>query len=336
MTKALRFSAPITKTELLEDGRLMVEGVLTSESLDKSNEIIDYASVKKAVGSWAGNMREMHQAVAVGKATDIEFNDLDKQIIIKAFVSSGAPDTQAKILDGTLAAFSIGGKSAGKSTEKVMKGDVEVTATRIMMGRISEASFVDVGCNPDTGFTIVKFDDVENDAPLDDVIKMFADYGSSVWDASRAIEALSMIGCLLDRETEENEPEQVAVLKSAFESLKTFIASEIMETTESESETIEMSDTEADVVKTDDVSKLDDILKRLDAQDDIIKMQATEIEALKALPVPMKGAVMTISKSQDNNSSDVEKADIINDKAEAIAKIDDPVKRMQAIFDAAK
>lgn len=156
---SIKMNFPIMKSEKLEDGRLMIEGVATNEAIDHTNEIVDYESAKTAFADWKGNIREQHDPKkAVGKAIEVIADDASKQIIVKAFISKGAQDTQAKILDGTLSDFSIGGRVEKRVKEKVQKGDGEVEVTRLIMKRISETSVVDSGCNPETSFSIVKAD----------------------------------------------------------------------------------------------------------------------------------------------------------------------------------
>ena len=156
---SIKMNFPIMKSEKMEDGRLMIEGVATNEAIDHTNEIVDYESAKTAFADWKGNIREQHDPKkAVGKAIEVIADDASKQIIVKAFISKGAQDTQAKILDGTLSDFSIGGRVEKRVKEKVQKGDGEVEVTRLIMKRISETSVVDSGCNPETSFSIVKAD----------------------------------------------------------------------------------------------------------------------------------------------------------------------------------
>lgn len=156
---SIKMNFPIMKSEKLEDGRLMIEGVATSEAVDNANEIIDYDSAKSAFADWKGNIREQHDPKkAVGKAIEVIADDASRQIIVKAFISKGAQDTQEKILDGTLSDFSISGRVEKRIKEKAQKGDGEVEVTRLVMKRISETSVVDSGCNPETSFSIVKAD----------------------------------------------------------------------------------------------------------------------------------------------------------------------------------
>ena len=162
--------APISKVEPQEDGSLKVYGIATSEMLDKDREIIDYGSAKKAFGEWPGNIREQHDSKkAVGRALSVSPLDDQKAIALEAFISKGAPDTQAKVLDGTLRAFSIGGSSEKKLPE-VVKGEdgSETTAMRVFLKRISEVSLVDSPCNPACSFQLVKADDEADVAKIND------------------------------------------------------------------------------------------------------------------------------------------------------------------------
>jgi phage head maturation protease len=199
---AFRLAFPIEKTEKLEDGRLAVYGVATSEALDCDGEVIDYDAAKAAFSAWPGNIREQHDPKkAVGRALEVTADDDAKQIRVKAVISAGAPDTQAKILDGTLQCFSIGGKVSKRAPEPVTKADGSVvTAQRVFVKSITETSVVDVGANPDSGIAIVK-------AVGDDLVWAEAgpeeegseggehDVTKGLYTAQRLIEAL---GCVRD------------------------------------------------------------------------------------------------------------------------------------------
>lgn len=149
---------PFSKMEKMDDGRLMIEGIATSEALDGDNEIIDYASAKAAFAAWPGNIREQHDPKkAVGRALEVIADDATKQITVRAFISSGAPETQAKCLDGTLSCYSIGGTVDKRVPEKATKADgSEIDVRRVIMESLSETSVVDQGCNPETAFALVK------------------------------------------------------------------------------------------------------------------------------------------------------------------------------------
>ena len=72
----------------------------------------------KAFSKFRGNIREMHQPIAVGKMVafkedkyfDPETKKFYSGVYVSAYVSKGAQTTWEKVLDGTLSGFSIGGK----------------------------------------------------------------------------------------------------------------------------------------------------------------------------------------------------------------------------------
>lgn len=154
---ALSLQFPILKSEKTDDGRLMIEGIATSESVDSDNEIIDFDTMKAVISAWQGNIREQHDPKkAVGRALEVSACDDTKSIHVKAFISKGAPDTQEKILDGTLSGFSIGGAVDKRQTETIKTAGVDRKVTRVFVKRMTELSVVDKGANPDTAFALVK------------------------------------------------------------------------------------------------------------------------------------------------------------------------------------
>jgi hypothetical protein len=72
----------------------------------------------KAFENFRGNLREMHQSIAVGKVIGFKpetYYDQKSQtfyngVYVTSYISKGAQDTWEKVLDGTLSGFSIGGK----------------------------------------------------------------------------------------------------------------------------------------------------------------------------------------------------------------------------------
>lgn len=103
----------------VDETKREVWGVLAEEVKDKSGEVFDYTSSKKYFQQWSdsfqkatdgksyGNLRLMHQAIAVGKLVSIEFLDDVKKIYIGAKVTD---DTAWKMVEeAVLTGFSIGG-----------------------------------------------------------------------------------------------------------------------------------------------------------------------------------------------------------------------------------
>ena len=167
-TDAVWLTLPVTK---IDRENWLVTGVVTSETRDHQGEIVDYEAAKALFSDgdlWPGNIREMHQAEAVGKRVAVECDDITKTISLTAKVSKGAPLTWAKVLDETLSMFSLGGKAAKRVVEKMATG---ANATRMYLGHLVEVSLVDNAANPDSKFDIVKtIDGVLTDAQPDDPI----------------------------------------------------------------------------------------------------------------------------------------------------------------------
>ena len=142
----------------------LVYGRAADETIDKSNEKLDYDRSKPNFMSWSaeiakdtggkslGNVRDMHQKNAIGKLTDIQFDDVNKTIDVCAKIV----DAQAweKVLEGVFTGFSIGGRYGQKTVEKIDNQDI----TRYVAFP-SEISIVDRPCIPTaTFFEIQKAD----------------------------------------------------------------------------------------------------------------------------------------------------------------------------------
>lgn len=136
----------------------MVWGVATTEAVDSQGDIVDYEASKAAFPEWLGNIREMHGAVAIGKAIDMQFDDDTKQVMIGAKISESTDGENAwiKVKEGILQGFSIGGNinKVKKETAKVNGNDV--TVTRIVDYDLSEVSLVDNPANPEAMLLMVK------------------------------------------------------------------------------------------------------------------------------------------------------------------------------------
>jgi hypothetical protein len=128
-----------------DDAKWEVEGVLTSEDIDTYGTIFDYESAKRAVAEWAGNVREQHDPTkAVGRRVEYECDDDNKIVKLRVRVSKGAPDTWAKVQDGTLSGFSIGAYNARRETRSVNGRAIPVYKDY----QYGEVSLVDAPSNP--------------------------------------------------------------------------------------------------------------------------------------------------------------------------------------------
>jgi FtsZ-binding cell division protein ZapB len=111
----VRLSMPFSK---VDEQRRIVSGFATLDNVDKQADIVTAEASVKAFSKFRGNIREMHQPLAVGKMVsfkedkyfDPETKKFYSGVYVSAYVSKGAQDTWEKVLDGTLSGFSIGGR----------------------------------------------------------------------------------------------------------------------------------------------------------------------------------------------------------------------------------
>ena len=111
----LHLSIPFTKVN--RENRT-VSGFATLDNVDQTGDVVTAEASIKAFDNFRGNLREMHQSIAVGKVVSFKpetYYDQKSQnfyngVYVTSYISKGAQDTWEKILDGTLSGFSIGGK----------------------------------------------------------------------------------------------------------------------------------------------------------------------------------------------------------------------------------
>ena len=111
----VRLSMPFSK---VDKERRIVSGFATLDNVDRQKDIVTAEASVKAFSKFRGNIREMHQPLAVGKMVsfredkyfDPETKKFYSGVYVSAYVSKGAQDTWEKVLDGTLSGFSIGGR----------------------------------------------------------------------------------------------------------------------------------------------------------------------------------------------------------------------------------
>lgn len=145
----LILSVPIVK---VDKEKRMVFGEATSEELDPQGDIVDFEASKAAFAEWPGNIREMHQPIAAGRAVEIVADPKTKKVFVASHISRGAESTWQKVLDGTLKYYSIGGKKLKVAIEKVG----ERVANRITSYRLNDLSLVDNPGGAVSAFTVIK------------------------------------------------------------------------------------------------------------------------------------------------------------------------------------
>lgn len=134
--------------------RRVVSGFATLDNIDKHGDIVDTSASLNAFTRFRGNIREMHQPIAVGKVVSFkqqDFYDAKTKknysgVFVDVYVSKGAQDTWEKVLDGTLSGFSIGG-SVNKSDVVLDKDGSEGPVRVIQDYDLTELSLVDNPAN---------------------------------------------------------------------------------------------------------------------------------------------------------------------------------------------
>lgn len=155
-----------------------ISGVATANNIDQSGDIVSPDASFRAFQRWVGNVREMHNKQAVGKAINISqvdvFDDSGEKYLgleVTAYISKGAEDTWQKVLDGTLRGYSIGGVITSKEYKYIPELDKNV---RVITGyELNELSLVDNPDNPLATLSMVKLADFDLDMQKYADIKMY-------------------------------------------------------------------------------------------------------------------------------------------------------------------
>jgi ribosomal protein L21 len=130
-----------------------VSGFATLDNVDQTGDVVTAEASMKAFESFRGNLREMHQPLAVGKVVSFKpetyYDQKSKEfyngVYVTSYISKGAQDTWEKVLDGTLSGFSIGGKI--KESDNEMNKATGETVRFIKDYDLIELSIVDSPAN---------------------------------------------------------------------------------------------------------------------------------------------------------------------------------------------
>lgn len=146
----IRLTMPLSKVD--KENRL-VSGWASLDNADSQGDVVLKEANQRAFSRFRGNIREMHQPIAVGRMVDFKedsYFDQETQkfyngIFVTVYVSKGAQDTWEKVLDGTLQGFSIGG--AIKDAETQWVKDANATIRFVKDYDLVELSLVDSPAN---------------------------------------------------------------------------------------------------------------------------------------------------------------------------------------------
>ena len=131
-----------------EDGYIRVKGLATDATLDLDEQICDPEWLKEAMPEWfkIGNIREMHQSKAIGKAMEMEQSGTGYVVEAKIVDSEAARLVEEGIYTG----FSVGIKTAR------IENSAEAPGGMIRSGKIVEVSLVDRPANPSCVIELAK------------------------------------------------------------------------------------------------------------------------------------------------------------------------------------
>ena len=131
-----------------DDGYIRVKGLATDATLDLDEQICDPSWLAEAMPEWfkIGNIREMHQSKAIGKAMEMEQSGTGFVVEAKIVDSEAARLVEEGIYTG----FSVGIK--GARVEK----SADAPGGMIRSGKIVEVSLVDRPANPSCVIELAK------------------------------------------------------------------------------------------------------------------------------------------------------------------------------------
>jgi hypothetical protein len=280
----LRLSMPFSK---VDKERRIVSGFATLDNVDKQNDIVTTDASLKAFNKFRGNIREMHEPIAVGKMVSFKedkyFDPQSKKfytgVYVSAYVSKGAQATWEKVMDGTLSGFSIGGKMNKWDDGYDEKADKQI---RIIKDYdLVELSLVD---NPANQFanimSIEKVDGVDvvkGDITDVDIENVFWDDENGIVTVSKEESANSPITGTPMKNigfVETNDSEKSEMIKFLVDSAKGINLSKMTK------EEDPMTDATENVVeKTDDVVEEAQVAPEADAvAEDVAKADEAEAE----------------------------------------------------------
>ena len=282
----LRLSMPFSK---VDKERRIVSGFATLDNIDKQNDIVTTDASLKAFAKFRGNIREMHEPIAVGKMVafkEDKYFDPDTRkfytgVYVSAYVSKGAQATWEKVTDGTLSGFSIGGKMNKWDDGYDEKMDKQI---RIIKDYdLVELSLVD---NPANQFanimSIEKVDGVDvvkSEMLNTEIENVFWDSENGIVTVSKEESAVSPVNGTPMKNigfVEKTDNEKTEMIKFLVDSAKGINLSKMTK------EEDPMTDATENVVeKTDDVVEEAQVAPEADAVvEDVVK--ADEAEAVKS------------------------------------------------------
>ena len=290
----IRFSLPFSK---VDKERRTVSGFASLDNLDKQMDIVTAEASMEAFAKFRGNIREMHQPLAVGKMVNFKaekyFDPESKKfyngVYVSAYVSKGAQDTWEKVLDGTLTGFSIGGRMNKWDDGYDEKSDTQIRI--IKEYDLVELSLVDSPANQFANIVSVEkvdgVDVVKGDSTV--LENVFYDKENGIVISSENESELSPVtGEQMENIgfVEKTDDEKTTMIKFLVDSAKGIntskINKEVQPMTENTEAVAEVIETEASV----EVTK-SEVAPEADVKADAVETAVEETETEKAAKAPV-------------------------------------------------
>jgi hypothetical protein len=341
----LRLSMPFSK---VDKERRIVSGFASLDNIDKQDDIVTAEASMVAFAKFRGNIREMHQPIAVGKMVnfkedkyfDPESKKFYKGVFVSAYVSKGAQDTWEKVLDGTLTGFSIGGRMNKWDDAYDEKSDTQIRV--IKEYDLVELSLVDSPANQFANIVSVeKVDGVDVfKGDLTVLENVFYDKANGIVLASENDSELSPVtGEQMENIgfVEKTDNEKVTMVKFLVDSAKGIntskINKEVSPMTENTNAVAEVIETEAsvEVTKSEVAPEVDTVVET--TTEDIVKADEapTSEEIAKSEETPAVDVVEEVIEVSKSDEAVVDSdAEIKNTLESAFSDLVSKVNSLQA------
>ena len=314
----LRLSMPLTK---VDKERRVVSGFASLDNIDKQDDIVTAEASMDAFAKFRGNIREMHQPLAVGKMVSFKadkYFDPDSKkfyngVFVSAYVSKGAQDTWEKVLDGTLTGFSIGGRMNKWDDGFDEKSDKAIRI--IKQYDLIELSLVDSPANQFANIVSVEKVDGVDIVKGDETVleNVFYDKESGIVMVSENESELSpttgeqMANIGFVEKTDNEKTDMIKFLVDSAKGINTSkINKEVQPMTKSKTQ-VEKTDVIEDVVVapeavaevTEEIAKAEEVeATEVAKTDDVVAEEIVKAEDAEAVETVVE-AVVEVSKSEE-------------------------------------
>jgi hypothetical protein len=314
----LRLSMPLTK---VDKERRVVYGFASLDNVDKQDDIVTAEASMDAFAKFRGNIREMHQPLAVGKMVSFKadkYFDPDSKkfyngVFVSAYVSKGAQDTWEKVLDGTLTGFSIGGRMNKWDDGFDEKSDKAIRI--IKQYDLIELSLVDSPANQFANIVSVEKVDGVDVVKGDETVleNVFYDKESGIVMVSENESELSpttgeqMANIGFVEKTDNEKTDMIKFLVDSAKGINTSkINKEVQPMTKSKTQ-VEKTDVIEDVVVapeavvevTEEIAKAEEVeATEVAKTDDVVAEEIVKAEDAEAVETVVE-AVVEVSKSEE-------------------------------------